>query len=171
MRIRIYCVLPVGKWFLLLILPMQAAAGDPQCRMSSERAAFEMRMLQTELMVAALVCRGSEGRDFAGDYAVFVTRHRTSLKYHADILRNHFRNRFGAASESHLDRYVTALANGYSQASSGGGPGFCARFDVVFTRATSVTTPDLARFAAERAAISPPGVSACEAPAQMADGR
>jgi len=174
LRRRICCAVQAARLLLrllLLILPLPAAASGLHCATSIERAAFEMRMLQTELMVAALACRGSGRRDFAGDYAVFVARHRASLKSHADLLRNLFRNRFGVGSETHLDRYVTALANGYSQASSGGSPAFCARFDMVFAHATSVTAADLGRFAAERATIAPPGISACTAPGQMADGR
>jgi hypothetical protein len=73
-----------------------------------EQAAFDVRFLQTEFMVAALSC----GRpDYQQYYNTFVIRFGGSLKRHADVLKAHFAREYGKQGTSKLDSYATRLAN------------------------------------------------------------
>lgn len=135
-----------------------SAFADSRCLTPPERTAFEVRMLQTELMVATLTCRGVPGRDFSKQYESFVITHRDGLKRQSEVFQGHFKRGGGATQ---MDRYVTSLANNYSQASMSGAGAFCDRQGPVFERAANLPPLDLSRFAAERAAGHPIGVPLC----------
>lgn len=145
---------------LFAAVPFGALA-DGRCVTDRERAAFDVRLLQTELMVGALACRGTEHGDFPGRYAAFVDANRGALKSHADALRAHFRRSFGRAGEAELDRFVTSLANELSHASMTGTGRYCAQQQPLFERAARTATPDLTRLAAERAAAHRPQAPDC----------
>ncbi len=73
-----------------------------------EREAINFRLLQTELMVAALSC----GRDdFKSKYNTFVVRFRPALRHNGRALRAIFRRAYGHNGKRRLDKYVTRLAN------------------------------------------------------------
>lgn len=73
-----------------------------------EQAAFDVRFLQTEFMVAALSC----GRpDYQNYYNTFVTRFGAPLKRHADVLKSHFTREYGKQGMNKLDSFATKLAN------------------------------------------------------------
>lgn len=137
------------------------ALADSRCVSERERAAFDVRILQTELMVGALACRGTGHGDFPGQYAAFVDANRGALKSHADALRGHFRRSFGRSGEAELDRFVTSLANELSHASMTGTGRYCAQQQGLFERAARLAEPDLTRFAAERAAAHRPAAPDC----------
>lgn len=86
-----------------------AAPAKAQSAMNArEQAAFDVRFVQTEFMVAALSC----GRpDYQQYYNTFVTRFGTPLKRHADVLKAHFAREYGKQGMSKLDSYATRLAN------------------------------------------------------------
>lgn len=132
-----------------------------RCLTPVEKTAFEVRMLQTELMVATLTCRGVNSRDFAGQYATFVNRHREGLKSHSTVFQGHFKRSYAGGGQTQLDRYVTSLANDYSRASMTGAGAFCEQQGDLFDRATTVQPQELQRFAAERAQNRPIGVPSC----------
>lgn len=86
---------------------------------SREAAAVNARVLQTELMVAALTC-GMKPR-----YNLVVTRHRSALIGHGRVLRDMYRRAYGGGGQSHLDRYITRLANQASARSNIDRIGYC----------------------------------------------
>ena len=162
---------PATAFVLALSLWAQHAAAAPRCLTPPERTAFEVRLLQTEMMVAALTCRGVGGRDFSAQYERFVETNREGLRAQATIFRGHFRRSFpAAAAETQLDRYVTSLANDLSRASMAGTGVFCPQQDELFARAARTRPDDLAGFAAERAAAHPLGVQDCAAPRETGAG-
>lgn len=148
---------------ILVISHVTSAFADSRCLTPPEKTAFEVRMLQTELMVATLTCRGVPGRDFSKQYERFVNLHRDGLKRQSEVFQAHFKRRGGATQ---MDRYVTALANDYSQASMTGTGAFCDRQGTIFERAATVQPLDLGRFAAERAEGHAIGVPLCRASPQ-----
>ena len=75
---------------------------------SREQAAFDVRFLQTEFMVAALSCGRTE---FQGYYNSFVTRFGAPLKRHGDVLKAHFTREYGKQGLNKLDSFATKLAN------------------------------------------------------------
>lgn len=138
-----------------------SAFAQGRCLTPTEKSAFEFRMLMTELMVAALTCRGVGGQDFSGPYATFVERHKAATQRHAAAFKEHFRRVHGGGATTQMDRYVTSLANEYSRASMSGTGTFCTQQGPFFERASTVSAADVDKFAAERAAPHPIGIPFC----------
>lgn len=74
----------------------------------AEFAALQVRMLQTEMMVAALTC------NYHLEYNTFIETHGSELTRHASTLKAMFRRQHGGSAQRALDRYVTQLANDVS---------------------------------------------------------
>lgn len=109
-----------------------------------ERAALDVRYLQTELMVAALSC----GRpDFHQHYNVFVSKFSKSLKQHANVMKNYFNRQYGKQGMKQMDSYVTRLANEASLRSMQQ-VSFCEDSRVLFQRVTSLEPTSLDAFSA-----------------------
>jgi len=154
-----------------MLVHSSLAAADARCLTPVEKTAFEVRMLQTELMVATLTCRGVSSRDYSGQYASFVNRHRDGLKTHSTVFQGHFKRSYGGGGQTQLDRYVTSLANDYSRASMTGTGAFCEQQGALFERAVMVQPQDLPRFASERAVNRSIGVPSCGERATQAAGK
>jgi len=86
--------------------------------------AMQTRLLQTELMVAALQCRNIPGNDFSTKYNSFVMQFGSPLTQNANVLKNHFK------SQTQLDRYMTRIANDAGQ--RGAKPGYCQQMQPMF---------------------------------------
>ena len=78
---------------------------------------MRVRVMQTELMVAALSCRAVPGRDFTGQYNAFIKSHGERLVTHGQVLQSYFKSRYGADFRRPLDSFITALANDASRRS------------------------------------------------------
>ncbi|MBL8702562.1 MAG: hypothetical protein JNK67_29540 [Alphaproteobacteria bacterium] len=143
-----------------------AAYAASRCLTPSEKTAFHVRMLQTELMVATLTCRGMSKHDFSRQYGSFVETHRSGLKTYSEVFQSHFKRSYGGGGQTQMDRYVTSLANDYSRASMVGQGAFCDQQGPLFEKAASVTPKDLPSFAAERAEGRALGVPNCGEPAK-----
>jgi hypothetical protein len=136
------------------------------CVNPAERTAFEVRALQSQLVVAALAC----GKD--NDYNIFVRRFQTELSGSYRTIQGHFR-RGGANSQRTMDTYITTLANAHSQDGINQGSRFCPNISPLFQ--VVMSQPDAAALAglvAERNLINPLETPACpEAPARRAPAR
>ena len=108
---------------LMLASTSLAAAGE-LCLNASEATAERVRLVQTELMVAALKCRADRSLAIDEKYNRFIAAYTPELIAQAAVLKDRFRRRFGAAYQVHLDRYITGLANLVSLRSLDR-PGFC----------------------------------------------
>jgi len=80
-----------------------ASAIEP--RSDLEAAAVNARLLQTEMMVAALAC------DLRPQYNRAVRTFEKELVGHGNVLRKMFRRDHGASAQRRLDKYITRLAN------------------------------------------------------------
>ncbi|NKB48921.1 MAG: hypothetical protein GKS02_06100 [Alphaproteobacteria bacterium] len=89
-----------------------ANAADPKTKGPAEAAAVNARLLQTEMMVAALAC------DLRPSYNRAMRTFQTELVGHGKVLRSVFRRNHGASAQRHLDKYITALANDASSRSN-----------------------------------------------------
>lgn len=107
---------------LIAALMLQAApafaagggkASSPPCVKGKVLSAFQMRMLQTELVVGALSCK------LTPRYNEFVTAYRTDLMSAHRTLMSHF------ARESRLEDYKSRTANEVSQRSLANITEFC----------------------------------------------
>ncbi len=115
------------------------------CIQPEERTAFEIRALQSHLMVVALACRQNEG------YNTFVRRYMSDLNSAGRGVEGHFRRSFGNRSRSTQDAYITQLANEQSQDGIRSGSFFCTDNAPLFQQVLNAqSAQDLAKFAMDR---------------------
>lgn len=143
-----------------------AEAAARACANPREKAAFDLRALQTHLMVGALSC-GMHDR-----YNAFVTRFQSDLAGAHRNLSAYFTRVHGARGQRDLNEYITALANAQSQEGIRHGNTFCARVAPMFDRVmASSGGNDLALLAAQANlpqayAVTPCEVRTAQTPAQ-----
>ncbi len=111
------------------------------CVSGSDQDSMRVRMLQTELMVAALSCDRRDG------YNAFVTRFENELVGHGTTLRRFFGREFGTRGVQMLNRFITRIANETSQRSSSMGHGYCTRATALFERVAATVPGGLIRVA------------------------
>ena len=102
-----------------------ASAGPGLCLDAAGARAERVRIVQTELMVAALQCRGRADLGLTAKYNRLVRRHGPALIAQSKILEARFRSHFGADFRRQLNARVTDIANGASLAALGRAD-FCA---------------------------------------------
>lgn len=102
------------------------------CANAREHAAFQLRALQTHLMVGALSC-GMHDR-----YNAFVTRWQSDLAGAHRNLSAYFNRTYGNRGQRELNEYITALANAQSQESVRHGSSFCGRIGPMFERVAAL---------------------------------
>ena len=113
------------------------AADLSLCMDQNNSDAFQVRELQTHLMVAALAC------DAAAEYNAFVRHFTPVLVKHGEQLRRYFATTYGPDGGSHLNRFVTEIANRVSQLSASKPTEFCTRTVALFRTARAETLPTL----------------------------
>jgi hypothetical protein len=149
----------VGAVLLSLIT---APAAEAACATASEIAARRVRLLQTELMVAALSCRRDDGFQYGEQYNAFVTKFRGPLKQHASVLKQEYRRTYGAKHQAYLDRYVTEIANDASERSLHAA-NYCASVRPLFDEVLTLKASDLPRFSERIETAQLPPAVACAA--------
>ena len=133
-----------------------AAARAAACPSPMERAALEMRVMQSELMVAALTCGARES------YNAFVIKFEPDLVRHGVALRTFFKRAHGSRASAELNRFVTRLANQASQRSVADRAGYCAAASRVFEQVLKLKRFELIGYADRQQMINGlPGVPAC----------
>ncbi len=105
------------------------------CLQPVEKTAFDIRALQSQLMVVALTCGQQD------DYNAFVTRHQSDLASAFRNVAGHFRRTAGAQHQRQLDQYITNLANGQSQVGIARGSFFCREQTPLFQQAIAASSP------------------------------
>lgn len=143
---------------LVVALPVRAET----CARGDDVAALRTRMLQTELMVAALTC-GERQR-----YNAFVNKHRAELVTRGGELTRYFKRTRGAKAQKSLDSFITRLANEASLRTVSDRNGYCADADAAFDAVAETPKGRLGRLAAERATADAHGVTSCAPPDQQA---
>ena len=128
---------------LTLLQPSAGQASDGYANPAV--AAMHVRMLQTELMVAALSCEAK------GQYNAFVRKFSGQLAENGRQLRTHFNKLYGRKAGSRLDAFVTNLANTASTISIRNSGTFCPNLRSILRRALDEPDQPLSALAAERA--------------------
>lgn len=116
------------------------------CNSSADKAAFHVRALQTDLMVAALTCGAKP------EYNSFARKFQNTLIDHGVALKALFRDLHGKGAEKALNAYITALANRASQRSISSRDQYCERTIRTFTALTGLKPSQLASFSMKRPA-------------------
>jgi hypothetical protein len=148
--------------FRLLIGGIAALMAGPaiaqSCVQPAERVHFDVRALQSQLMVAALSC----GRDT--EYNAFVRKFQRELTASYNGMQGHYRRTAGGAAQRELDQFITILANAQSQDSVRAGSQYCPLNTPLFQVALAqTTTQGLAEVAQERNVLNPLAAPTCSA--------
>ena len=107
------------------------------CYNDTDLSAFRVRMVQQQLVVAALQCKGANGKIYLDDeYAAFIKKFSPELSTNANELKSLVRRK-----KANLDVMVTEIANRTAQRPTQD-PAFCSRHQRAFDWAllTEVTT-------------------------------
>jgi hypothetical protein len=144
-----------------------SSAVAQSCANARETAAFDLRALQTHLMVGALSC-GMHDR-----YNAFVTRFQSDLAGAHRNLTGYFNRVHGRSAQRDLNQYLTALANAQSQESIRLGSDFCGRIGPLFDRVMAGGNAGLATLSAAASLpqaypVRPCDVRTAETPARPA---
>jgi hypothetical protein len=122
-----------------------------ECRPTPDQASVGLRALQTELMVAGLKCSADKFNDF-------VNKFKVTIKTDATRLQTLFSKSFGKSGSSHMNEFVTELANEASTRSNGmSDDEYCQQESALFAKVLALTGAELERFSAMRPlAVSSP---------------
>ena len=127
------------------------------CANGREKAAFDLRALQTHLMVGALSC-GMHDR-----YNAFVTRFQSDLAGAHRNLTGYFNRVHGRSAQRDLNQYITALANAQSQEGIRLGSHFCGKVGPMFDQVMRVAgNSDLLALSAQANLPQAYAVRACD---------
>ena len=121
--------------------------------------ALRTRVVQTELMVAALTCQQH------ALYNDFVQKFRGQLAAQGNVLVSYFARSYGAEGTPELDRFVTRLANTVSQDSLHV-ENYCRVAEIRFQQVLDLTPNQLPQYAATQPSADSHGVEICQAKAQ-----
>ena len=130
------------------------------CVQSAERTAFEVRALQSQLMVAALACNREE------DYNAFVRKFQGDVTSSYRQIEGHFRRTSARTGQRDLDGYITQLANEQSQDGIRAGSHYCPLVTPLFGLALQQSNVQgLAELAVQRNVVNPVSAPTCPAAA------
>lgn len=150
---------PLALWGLAVLVMAVAAspaeAGRTACVSPREEVALNARVLQTELMVAALAC-GEERR-----YNAFVTTFRRELAAQGSSLRRLFARSYGHAASREMNAFVTRLANDASIRSAASGRRYCTAAGALLAEALATNPRDFERLTRSGALPARHGFSRC----------
>jgi hypothetical protein len=139
---------------------VKTAAGSARaetCADQNARRSLEVRVLQSELMVAALTCGQRQ------NYNAFVTTFRPVLKTQGAQLRTFFVQNYGLKNgPKRLNKLVTRLANSASQRSlTQSTQAFCAQTEARFKQLLSSDAKTLFTLARTNPTASDHGFGSC----------
>lgn len=150
---------------LAIVGTMQSSLAAEPCSRPAEQTALNVRALQTDLMVAALVC------GMRAEYDTFMLAYRERFGRHAVALRTYFKRAHGASGEFHLNRLVTRLANEASSASATDRGLYCRSAGAMFDALDGATAPVLDGVIREPLLAARHGIAACAEPANSDKNR
>jgi len=118
-----------------------ADSSRDECLAAPERAAFNTRVLQTELMEAALSCSEHE------KYNSFVKKYKKQLMEASKNLQAYFKKVYGPLADAEMNRFVTKMANDTSEVNfTKQKNGYCVYADDKFDKLKNVKPEDLSKF-------------------------
>jgi hypothetical protein len=136
---------------VVVVAPASAAV----CAKPHEHTALKARVLQTELMVAALACQHQQL------YNQFVTKFQEELVKEGKSLQGYFSRQHGAGGQQRLNAMITRLANEASQLSMNQPIGFCQQSSLLFSEALSTSPKDFGKLLDKPALKERHGVQPC----------
>jgi hypothetical protein len=142
------------------LIVTRMAVAEP-CAKPTERAAFDVTALKSQLMVTALSCNAQER------YNAFVTKYRNDLVKGDRALGSYFGRASSRSARQDHDDYITNLANTQSEAGIRLGAAFCNERLAMFDQVMALhSMSELPRFAAGQPIVQPKPLTDCAAPAR-----
>ncbi len=139
------------------------ARAQGSCLSTKEFASFQVRALQTQLMVGALAC------DFRDQYNEVVLKHRGELADSRTSIVRYFSRTQGARGQTAFNNFDTELANVQSSHSLRRGDQFCREIRPVFAEVLNLPNAgEVQKYATARNLPQPIAVAACPPPAAPA---
>jgi hypothetical protein len=151
----------VAAGAVLMLLGAPGAFAASTCVTGKDEAALQTRLVQTDLMVAALTCKKNP------QYNAFVTRHQKELMKTHQTLRGFFKKRGG---EEALNEFFTRLANDSSKRSIANVKAFCENATIMYEGALGAEVSSFTNFAVVQPVSKLHGFVACT-PTQEASTR
>lgn len=145
-----------------LTLMAASPASALMCASPSEQSALDARVLQTELVVAALTC----GQQI--NYNAFVTKFRAALTVRGQRLRHLFEREYGVSATRRLDHFMTRLANEASYRSLMQGTSYCTATEAQFAFAMQYEPRELESLTSSLGSSGQHGIGTCAASADIA---
>lgn len=140
----------------LLAAPL--AQAEP-CARTTEKSAFDITGLKSQLMVTAITCRAEE------KYNAFVLRYRTDLVSQDKALNGYFNRTAGRRAQQQHDDYITALANSQSQDGLKLGTLFCDKNMGLFDEVMALKSgKELPGYASGKGFVQPIALIECPPP-------
>ncbi len=136
---------------------MTVPALAANCVAHNERQDLEVRVIQTELMVAALTCGESDR------YNSFVTSFKGDLTGAYQGIKRTFRRIYRGRAVSQLDSFDTQMANASSQRSNKDKAKFCQNAAYLFDNTLGKSGRDMVSFVRTQPLGDSHGYSACSA--------
>jgi hypothetical protein len=151
----------------LLVAGLAAGIAGPaiaqSCLPAAERQAFDVRAVQSQLQVAALLCRDQGYPQLEQEYRSFVQKFSPEFQAPARSIQAHFRRTAGRDPRA-LDSFITNLANAHQQDASRSGTQFCTMAPALFRAALAQSSASgLAELAVERNILNLVDTPACPA--------
>lgn len=151
----------IGKKKLALALSAVLVLGVSDaafaaCAMPKEKAALEARVLQSELMIAALSCNQRP------HYNAVVTKYKGEMADTGKTLKQYFTRVYGGKSAPELNGFVTRMANEASQRSLAELNAFCGAAAQAFAVLMDSKASSFEEFAALQPTAGAHGVSVCQ---------
>ncbi len=110
----------------LIVFAQPAQARLPACTSAAERDAMAVRALQSFFMLAGVACNQADS------YNRYMTRYQAQVAAHTEHLKGYFTRVYGRKGETHLNDFVTNLANAWSQVHLDGMNTYCkATWDIL----------------------------------------
>jgi len=141
--------------FALAFAVPASSAQAAVCVRPGDEPAVNARVMQSELMVAALAC------DQAASYNAVVRKFQTDLSAGGMALKKMFREAYGVGADRELGEYVTVLANGAAHRSAVEKGRFCNATAGVFDKVIAMDRAEFREFIAGPAYAGRHGLAAC----------
>ena len=132
-------------------------AGDP-CAFASDRTAFDIEGLKSQLMVTALACKQQD------KYNEFMIRYKPDVAREEAALGGYFKRAYGRQYQKAYDDYISNLANVQEQDGLKAGTSFCENLTDLFDEVMSLhDSSELHDFANSKAIVQPVDFRTCSA--------
>ncbi|MSP42789.1 MAG: hypothetical protein EXR08_05405 [Alphaproteobacteria bacterium] len=145
----------VAMTAIALGLTFSSAAQAAACAAASEESTLQVRVLQTQLVVAALTCNQR------ADYNAFVTRFQPQLSAQGKLLKAFFERKYGGGSAKAMNGFVTRIANESSRRGMMKRGLFCHEAAVIHGASKSIGPAGLPAFAQSLRFTSLHGIIPC----------